>query len=64
MRVIKLVRDDERVVGQLVTRQVGPELREGYEIIYLRWAVDHVGNIRERIMALDVRVLVPARVAG
>jgi len=64
VRVVLLVRDDERVVRQLIVRQMRRELRERHDIVCLSWAVDYIREIGKRIVPFDIWIHVAIDVAS
>src|SRR6185503_5133374 len=64
VRVVLLIRNDERVVRQLIVRQILRVLAQPDDIISLRLAPQHVGEVREWIVAFHVRIRIPARPSG
>ena len=46
MRVVAQIWSDERIIGEIVVRQIGRELREWYQIQYLGFAVDDIKKKR------------------
>ncbi len=64
MRVVLLVRNDERVVRQLVVCQVRCELGKRNEVVCLRLSVEHVRDVSERIVSLHIRILIATRVSN
>ncbi len=54
--VMQQVRDDKGKVRQLVVGQIRTKLREGDEILDLRAASRYIGEIRQNIVALCVRM--------
>src|SRR5437660_9466280 len=62
--VVQLIGHDEGIIRQIVISQIGSEMRERNQVHLLHRAVDHIAEVRERVVVPDVGILVAAGVSG
>ena len=59
-----VVGNEERVVRQIVAGKIDRKLCKGHQVPGLRAVLAHVGEIRERIVMLDVTAGIAARISN
>src|SRR5438309_12100973 len=64
MGIVADVGNDEGVVGQSVVLDVARKLREGDDVLFLCGAIEHIAEVNERVVVLDVQSGVVAGVSG
>src|SRR5215472_10719330 len=62
VRIVVVVGNEKRVVRQIVTGKIDSELRKWHQVPGLRAVLAHVGEIRERIVMLDITAGIVARI--
>lgn len=63
VRIAVLVRNYKSVLRQLIVSQISSKLRKWDDIVSLRLTAEHISNVSERIVTLDVRILISTGVA-
>src|SRR2546425_767451 len=62
MSIIANIRYDERVIRQMVVRQISRQLGERNYVQRLHTAVDYIGEIRERVVMFYVKSRISSQV--